>query len=274
MDKQLKGLIIKSVVAFVVFFGAICTIKIVPANNVGIRYSNLSGVSETTLNEGMYIVVPFVENIYNIDTTVHERSDSGVTAQTMDAQYLTVDLNTKYRVNRESAFKVFQKYGSLTNLTENIIGNYAQDAINEVFSQYNVMDLLGEKRNEAINTVKTVLAEKFVSEGITLESLTIKDMDAGTEIENAIKAEGVAKKAVETAKQEQEKARAEAETEIIKAEAEAKKQIIAAEAEAEANRKLAESITDNLIKMKEAEARLKHGWVTVNGAATVVTDGD
>ena len=33
-----------------------------------------------------------------------------------------------------------------------------------------------------------------------------------------------------------------------------------------------DSITDNLIRMKEAEAREKHGWVTVNGAGGVITN--
>lgn len=46
---------------------------------------------------------------------------------------------------------------------------------------------------------------------------------------------------------------------------------VEAEAEAEANEKLAASITPELIAMKEAEARLKHGWVTVQGANNVVT---
>ena len=35
------------------------------------------------------------------------------------------------------------------------------------------------------------------------------------------------------------------------------------------------SITPELIDMKEAEARLVHGWVTVQtGSAAVVTDGE
>lgn len=33
-----------------------------------------------------------------------------------------------------------------------------------------------------------------------------------------------------------------------------------------------DSITDNLIRMKEAEVREKHGWVTVNGAGSVITN--
>lgn len=47
---------------------------------------------------------------------------------------------------------------------------------------------------------------------------------------------------------------------------------IEAQAEAEANRVIAESITPELIEMKEAEARMAHGWVTVQGADTVIAD--
>ena len=42
------------------------------------------------------------------------------------------------------------------------------------------------------------------------------------------------------------------------------------QAEADANRIIAESITPELIEMTEAQARLEHGWVTVQGADTVV----
>ena len=50
--------------------------------------------------------------------------------------------------------------------------------------------------------------------------------------------------------------------------------MIEAQAEADANKVLSESITSELIQLKEAEARLKHGWVTVQGADTVVTKGE
>lgn len=47
-------------------------------------------------------------------------------------------------------------------------------------------------------------------------------------------------------------------------------ELISAEAEAKANKKLSNSITDELIKMKEAEARLKHGWITISGADNTI----
>lgn len=59
---------------------------------------------------------------------------------------------------------------------------------------------------------------------------------------------------------EQETARVEAETAVIKA-----------KAEAESNKVLAESITENLIRFKEAEARMEHGWAEIEGVQTVVT---
>ena len=58
----------------------------------------------------------------------------------------------------------------------------------------------------------------------------------------------------------------------IKAEADAEKTRIASEAQAKANKELSSSITDELIRMKEAEAHYKNGWVTVQGTGTTVVD--
>ncbi|MFL2133490.1 hypothetical protein [Desemzia sp. FAM 24101] len=60
--------------------------------------------------------------------------------------------------------------------------------------------------------------------------------------------------------QEKEKALLEADTAKTKA----------AEAEAEANKKLSESISEELIKLKEVEARLEHGWVKVQTGQAIV----
>ena len=168
-------------------------------------------------------------------------------------------MNVKYQINQADAFKVYQGYKTLDNLNTNIIGNYTQEALNQVCTQYNVIDILGEKRNEFVAKTQELLAEKFAAEGVTLKSITVKDIDAGEEIEKAISDEAVAKKAAETAKQNQEKAKIEAETKVIEA-----------QGEADANRVLAESVTDELIRLKEAEARQKWGWITVQGADSVI----
>ena len=60
--------------------------------------------------------------------------------------------------------------------------------------------------------------------------------------------------------------------EITKAKADAEKTRIASESQAKANKELSASITDKLIRMKEAEAHYKNGWVTVQGAGNTVVD--
>lgn len=71
---------------------------------------------------------------------------------------------------------------------------------------------------------------------------------------------------------EQETAKVQAETALIKAQNEADIKLTEAKAEAEANQLKSSSLTPELIQMTEAEARLKHGWVTVQGADTTVVD--
>lgn len=201
-----------------VFVQSLC---VIPSNTVGVKYSALNGTSKNTLKEGVHFVTPFVDKIYKIDTTVQERTDKSVSVQTKDAQWAKMQVNVKYEVSKSNAFKVYKQYKTMDALKENIIGNYAQNAMNEVCSNYNIIDLLGDQRNEIINKASEILRENLEKEGVTLKMLTIKDLDAGEKIEKAISDEAVAKKQVETAKQKQEKARTEAETKLIEAEGEA-----------------------------------------------------
>ena len=201
-----------------VFVQSIC---VIPSNTVGVKYSALNGTSKNTLKEGVHFVTPFVDKIYKIDTTVQERTDESVSVQTKDAQWAKMQVNVKYEVSKSNAFKVYKQYKTMDALKENIIGNYAQNAMNEVCSNYNIIDLLGDQRNEIINKASEILRDNLEKEGVTLKMLTIKDLDAGEKIEKAISDEAVAKKQVETAKQKQEKARTEAETKLIEAEGEA-----------------------------------------------------
>ena len=106
--------------------------------------------------------------------------------------------------------------------------------------------------------------------GIYVESATLPTTRVSKEVQVSIENRTKKSQELEAEKQEQEKAKLEAETKLIKAQADADANLIKAQAEADANRVLSESITENLIKMKEAEAREKHGWIEVTGADSVV----
>lgn len=81
--------------------------------------------------------------------------------------------------------------------------------------------VLGAQKNEVYTMATKDLQQMLKSEGVELIQLTIKDMNAGDEIEKAIADEAVAKKRVETAEQNRLKAKKDAETKVINAKAEA-----------------------------------------------------
>lgn len=208
------------IIPLALWVGTLC-ITFIPANNVGIKYSAVSGVSQNTLNEGLAFKSP-LDTVYLIDTTVQERTVEKVSVQTKDAQWISMDVNVKYSVNKNNAFRVFKNYKTLENLQINLIANATQRSIEEITTQYNIMDVLGERRNVIYKDIEQKLKELLEVEGVDLKFITIKDTDAGKAIEKAIADEAVATKAVETAKQKQEQSKIEAETKLIKAEGEAK----------------------------------------------------
>ncbi len=249
---------------------------VIPANSVGIVYSPINGVSDQTLPEGIHMKSP-IDTVYLLSTEVQTQSISDISGQTKDAQYLTMDIDIKYRVDVANAYEIFRQFRTLSNMNASLISPTVQRSVESVTTRYNVIDILGESRNEVYQQIEDELTRRLSAVGVSFYSLTFTDTDAGDDIENAIRAEAVAKKQVETAEQERQKVEIQAKQRVIEAEAdrekakiEAETKLIQAQAEAEANKLIAASITDELIAMKEAEARMIHGWITVNGGTPIV----
>lgn len=250
----------------ILLFGMVTS---VPVNSVGIKFDQFSGVSSEVLTEGLKLKSPF-EKIYMISTEVRTKTVVGVSGQTKDAQWIMISMDIKYRVSQDKAFEVFKQFKTLKNVDETLLSPLVQRSIEEVTTKYNVIDILGEKRNLVYSEIESVVKEKLEKSGIEFFSLVLVDTDAGAAIESAIEREAVAKKEVETAKQAQEKARIEADTKVIQAESAARVKLIEAQANADANELMSQSITPEILKKMEMEARLKFGWVEITGAQLLI----
>lgn len=250
----------------------------VPANSVGVVYNAFNGGTQNTvLREGVRIKSP-LDQVYIISTQVQETNLEKVTSQVKTGQYIDTTANIKWRVNPDNAMIVFKNYKTLENVSKSVIGNLAQKAIEEVTTQYTLDEIMGAKRAEVNTKIGERLKDAFDDEGVEYHNYVTIDMDAGDAYENALRNEAVKAKEAETAKHEIEKAKAEGEAEVAKVKAqtakieeEAKQKQIQAEAEAKANQTLSASITDGLIRLKEQEARLKHGWVEIITSGNVNT---
>lgn len=250
----------------------------VPANSIGVVYNAFNGGTQNTvLREGVRIKSP-LDQVYIISTQVQETNLEKVTSQVKTGQYIDTTANIKWRVNPDNAMIVFKNYKNLENVSKGVIGNLAQKAIEEVTTQYTLDEIMGAKRAEVNTKIAEKLKDAFDDEGIEYHNYVTIDMDAGEAYENALRNEAVKAKEAETAKHEIEKAKAEGEAEVAKVKAqtakieeEAKQKQIQAEAEAKANQTLSASITDGLIRLKEQEARLKHGWIEIITSGNVNT---
>ena len=231
----------------------------VPANSVGIKYSAFNGTSEETLSEGFHTKNIF-DTVYNISTEVQTMTVSNITTQTQDAQYVTTSLDIKYKVNETNAYIIFKQFRTLDKMSNTLIIPTAQRALELITTNYNVMDVLGEKRSEIYSELDVALSEALAKYGVEFISASIVDMDAGEQIEAAITAEAVAKKAVETAEQELLKAETEAKKAAVTAQAEqdaakikAETKLIEAEAEKKANELLQSSLTQLILRQQWIE---------------------
>lgn len=266
---KIGGRVVLGIVCGAVLLSSVVRI---PANTVGVKVSAIGGVQKTTLQTGYHLKVPIIDKVYKMPTSVQTSIMDGITTQTSDGQWLNTSIDVKYKINKEEAMTVFQNYTSLDNVSGAVIQPAVQRAIESVTGAYDIYEILGSKRTEVYDKIDSALQERFKADNLEFVSFTITDQDAGDEIEQAIKDESVKQKQVDSAKQDQEKAKIESETKKIQAQADADAEVIKAQGQAKANAELNNSITDNLIRMKEAEARLEHGWVEVITQGPVITN--
>ena len=215
----------------------------VGANKVGIVYNPFrGGIQSQTLSEGYKAKSPLTK-VYKISTKVQEMNFENLNVQSQDSQYLNTNLQVQARIDKAQAFDYFKKYGdkSLEDIST-IISNTIKKELESVTIKYNITDILGEKRNDIVNETLVLVQEELIKDGILVERIVLVDTDAGESIERAIENEAVAKKEVDTAEYQKQKAELEGEAKVI----EAKK-------EKEANELLSKTLTEEILLEKFIE---------------------
>lgn len=275
-------------VAFLVAVGAVICTERVHTGYVGVVYS-AKGVEQQTISQGWHFMSP-LKHVSEFPITqqrvVFSNSPSDYGAKEhadwhIDAPAnggtIAINLTVNYNFLPEHVVELYTKFGGMDgeSLMESKIQNDIIAYVKEVTPQFSVMQIYSDDRASVNTAITNYLNEKLTAEyGINVSSALIVDAQPDDTLMQKIRAKEQAKQDAEIAELNKQTALAQAETDKVKAQTEADVKMIEAQAEADANKVLSESITPELIQMKEAEARLKHGWVTVQGADTVVTKGE
>lgn len=275
-------------VAFLVAVGAVICTERVHTGYVGVVYS-AKGVEQQTISQGWHFMSP-LKHVSEFPITqqrvVFSNSPSDYGAKEhadwhIDAPAnggtIAINLTVNYNFLPEHVVELYTKFGGMDgeSLMESKIQNDIIAYVKEVTPQFSVMQIYSDDRAGVNTAITNYLNEKLTAEyGINVSSALIVDAQPDDTLMQKIRAKEQAKQDAEIAELNKQTALAQAETDKVKAQTEADVKMIEAQAEADANKVLSESITPELIQMKEAEARLKHGWITVQGVDTVVIKGE
>ncbi|MCS6795877.1 MAG: prohibitin family protein [Raineya sp.] len=258
--------VVAVVIAIMTIVSSAC--KRIDAGHVGLvvkLYGSERGVQDVTEATGWVWYNPFTTQIYEFptfvqnvvftrDATEGSRNNEEFRVTTKDGLVVSFDVSMNYRVAPNKAAEIFRKYRKpLEELDKSVMRNYMREAYNKVSGKYTAEQLYENKiqfQNESEAEIKNLLEkEGFIIEQVVLLNELRLPQGVVDNINAKINARQIALKKEQEVAQE----RADAQKEIEKAKGYAEAMRIRAEAEAEYNRKLAESISPNLIEYEKVK---------------------
>lgn len=295
--KKSAAFAIAAALALIVAITAFVCVERVPVGYVGVVYST-GKIEDNTVSQGWHLMSPLKKTAKfpisqqqitfsddPADYNEKKHDDWSIDAPA-DGGMVKINLTVNYQFMPDRVVELYKKFNGMDGetLVENRIQNSMIAYVKEVTPKFSVMDIYSDKKSEVNQAITAYLDEKLSDEyGIHVVSALVIDVELNEALMQKVQAKEQAKQDAEIAELEKQTAMAQAETDKVKAQAAADVDVIeaqadadaakiAADAEAESNRKISESITPELIQYLEAQARMEHGWVTVQGADTVVTN--
>ena len=249
------------VILAVIFLGS--SFVVIPAGHTGVALT-FGKVEDVTLEAGLHLKSPF-QKIISMDNR-EQKSSFTTEAFSSDIQQVDITGSINYAINKSTAMNLFKEVG--TDYFNKLVYPRMLEITKGVFSKYTAENLVAN-RQRLSEAIREGLHEELNAYGINVISVSIENLDFTDAFTDAVEAKQVAAQkklqaeieqgqmTMETQQQAERKrinAEAEANVAKINADADAYALKVRSEAEADANKKIAESLTDNLIRFNEVKA--------------------
>ena len=190
---------------------ATATIRVVPTGEVGVK--TVFGVVSGRASEGLNIIAPW-EDIVGMNTKIQKQSFTELSASTKDAQSISnINIDVNYKLNPDKAEEIYAKVG--LDYQNTLISPLLTQFIKDRLALYNAESLVTE-RNKIVEDITAQLQENLKDYGVDVVAVSLVNYDFSADFNSALEKKAVAAKEIETAKNNQEKAKIEAETNRIK----------------------------------------------------------
>jgi len=243
---------------------AVSCISYVPTGHTGI-ITTFGKVHDETRDAGLAFHAPW-ENIIKMDNR-EQRVPFNLQAFSRDIQQVGIQGSINININKATAMILYREVG--TDYINVFVAPRIQEDVKIIIARYTAENLI-ENRQTASDAIYDLIKEELANKGINVISLALENVDFTDAFEAAVEAKQVAtqqkqraqteqdrmtmeeeakaKRAVIIANAEADKAKiaAKADLEVVKIQAEAA--LYAGEKEAEMNKRIAEALSNDLIK--------------------------
>ncbi len=216
------------------------SVVIVPAGNRGVVFDRFKGVRPVSLNEGLNMILPIVQDATLFEVRV-QKVEFDATAASKDLQSVRTKIALNFHPIPEQVPEIYRAYG--LGYTEKIVHPAVQEAVKSVTARYTAEELI-TRREEVKGHIHDQLVRHVGAANLKLVETYITDFEFSSEFAHAIEAKQVA---------EQQAFKARRDLDRIKIEAE--QRIAQARAEAEGLKMQREAITPQLIELRKIDAQ-------------------
>lgn len=276
MKGKIGGIATGIIIVLAIIIGLFCTERI-PAGYVGVVYNMNGGVEDKVLTQGWKFVSPTKKvTKYSIalepsymtrDKQGDSPEDESFEIPTKEGASLEADIAFSYSFELEQVPQTFARFRGQNGkeILQSFIKPKMQAWIKEITPEFAMMEIVSTKRGSVNAALTERLGERFKPYGIVIDNIALADVRPDEDTARAITEKIQAQEALEKAKVNAEKDKVEAkrdkevaeiaaEKARIEAQGKADAKLIEANAEAQSNKKIAESLTPELIELRQVEA--------------------
>lgn len=274
--------VIYAIIAIIVILVLAKPFVIINSGEVGIK-STAGKFDPNPLNAGFHFFIPFIQEVRVVDTkvriinytSIEGRNEtnyrgSGIetkdTISVLDSRGLPVniDITVQYRLNPQNAPQTIAAWGF--SWENKIIDPVVRNVVRNVVGKYTAEEL-PERRNDIAEGIDNGIRsdiDKQPNRPVELSSVQLREIILPPKVKEQIERVQIAKQEAERTKYEVEKANQEAlrkaalakgTAEAVKIEAQGKADAVKIEANAQAyaNKEVAKSLDNNLLRLKQIE---------------------
>jgi len=263
--RKLKRIITGAVALLVMLILLPSTFTYVNPGYVGIVIHRAGGgVDPIPLGPGIHGRIPFATGIEEypvfLKTLVLTKNpaegsslNDEINVNSVEGQPLSLDVSLSFQIEPAQTPRLYTTFRTdINQITHGYVKQTIRQALQEVVGTEPVAEVIGPKKAEATNRVRTLIAQRLQPLGFEVKQFTINELRAPPQVMEAINQKNVMQQQALTAQNELQKNTFNAQGDSIKAAGSAKAITALAEAQARANTLLAQSITPTLVQYQIA----------------------